>query len=40
MEAGLEIPGFSMLDRAAARIRAEANGSLFARLHERMGAER
>ncbi|MEV0702126.1 DUF4158 domain-containing protein [Saccharopolyspora sp. NPDC050389] len=38
VEAGLEIPGFSMLDRAAARIRAEVNGSLFARLHERMGA--
>ncbi|MFD7239594.1 hypothetical protein ACFWAT_30365 [Streptomyces syringium] len=38
VEAGLEIPGFSMLDRAADRIRAEVNGSLFARLHEWMGA--
>ncbi|MGX8903730.1 hypothetical protein ACR820_00325 [Streptomyces netropsis] len=36
--AGLEIPGFSMLDRAAVWIRAEVNGSLFARLHERMDA--
>ncbi|MCX5434860.1 DUF4158 domain-containing protein [Streptomyces sp. NBC_00569] len=38
VETGLEIPEFSTLDRTAARIRAEVNGSILDRLHERMGA--
>ncbi|MEV6699429.1 DUF4158 domain-containing protein [Streptomyces sp. NPDC051453] len=37
VETGLEIPEFSTLDQTAARIRAEVNGSIFDRLHERMG---
>src|SRR5699024_11339850 len=39
VEASLELPGFSTLDEMAARIRAEVNTALFARITERMGEQ-